>query len=222
MITDTLAELFGWLYPRDVVGVELSDPARAEPLFADEEPAVERAVEKRRVEYALGRTAARKALSALGVAPGPLVQNKDRSVQWPEVAWGSITHADGICAAVATLRAHHAGLGIDAEVRGRVKRELWRHIATEREQAWLAEHDDVAQQDARATLLFSAKEAFYKAQFCASRGWVGFHDAQLRITDDGQFEVELRVDVGTTFRRGQRFTGRWGLLPQHVVTGLVL
>jgi 4'-phosphopantetheinyl transferase EntD len=222
VITNTLAELFAKLFPGDVVGVELSDPARAEPLFPDEEQAVARAVEKRRVEFALGRTAARRALSALGVPAGPLLQNKDRSVEWPERAWGSITHADGICAAVATLRAHHAGIGIDAELRGRVKRELWNHIATGPEQAWLAEPAEASEQDARATLLFSAKEAFYKAQFCASRGWVGFHDAQLCFDDAGQFEVELLIDVGTTFQRGHRFHGRWGLLPHHVITALVL
>jgi 4'-phosphopantetheinyl transferase EntD len=220
-MTDTLSELFARLYPLDVVGVELSDPARAEPLYAEEEAVVARAVEKRRVEFALGRTAARHALAQLEVPVGPLLQNKDRSVQWPETAWGSITHADGICAAVATLRTSHAGIGIDAELRGRVKRELWGHIATEREQAWLDEGDS-EEAAARATLLFSAKEAFYKAQFCASRGWVGFHDAELRFDDDANFEVELLIDVGITFRRGQRFLGRWGLLPGHVVTGLVI
>jgi 4'-phosphopantetheinyl transferase EntD len=220
-MTDMLNELFAQLYPHDVVGVELSDPARAEPLFSEEEAAVARAVEKRRVEFALGRTAARHALARLGVPTGALLQNKDRSVQWPDAAWGSITHADGICAAVATLRTSHAGIGIDAELRGRVKRELWGHIATATEQSWLGEGDE-AESAARATLLFSAKEAFYKAQFCASRGWVGFQDAELRFADDGSFEVELLIDVGITFQRGQRFAGRWGLLPRHVVTGLVI
>lgn len=222
MIADTLSELFGRLYPSGVVGVELSDPQQAEPLFPEEEPVVERAVEKRRIEFALGRTAARKALARLHLPPGPLRQNKDRSVDWPDAAWGSITHADGLCAAVATLRTQHGGIGLDAELRGRVKPELWKHIATESEQLWLGEGDGEAEQAARATLLFSAKEAFYKAQFCASRGWVGFHDAELRFDDGGSFEVELLVDVGITFRCGQRFAGRWGWLPNHVVTGLVI
>jgi 4'-phosphopantetheinyl transferase EntD len=220
-MTDTLCELFAGLYPNDVVGVELSDPARIEALYPEEEAAIIRAVEKRRVEFALGRTAARRALSRLGVRAGALLQNKDRSVQWPDEAWGSITHADGICAAVATLRTSHAGIGIDAELRGRVKRELWGHIATPKEQTWLDVGDE-QEAAARATLLFSAKEAFYKAQFCASRGWVGFLDAELHFEDDGSFEVELLIDVGITFQRGQRFAGRWGLLPHHVVTGLVI
>lgn len=221
-MADALSPLFPLLFPENVRGVELSRPDLAEPLFPEEEPTVARAVEKRRVEFALGRTAARKALGQLGVPAQPLLQNKDRSVQWPEQAWGSITHADGLCAAVATLRAHHAGIGIDAELRERVKRELWKHIATEHERSWLSDAIDERGSAARATLLFSAKEAFYKAQFCVSRGWVGFQDAELEFDEAGNFEVTLLIDVGITFEKGARFPGRYAVLAEHVVTGLVI
>ncbi|MEY4509483.1 MAG: hypothetical protein RLZZ450_1605 [Pseudomonadota bacterium] len=217
-----LRQLFPALFPVSVRGAELSEQALAEPLFPEEEPAIARAVDKRRVEFALGRTCARRALAELGVAPVALPQRDDRSVAWPAEAWGSITHADGICIAIAARRQDHAGIGIDAELRERVKRDLWRHIATEREQAWLSTAPDETVAAARATLLFSAKEAFYKAQFCVSRAWVGFHDAELTFDAGGAFEVRLRVDVGQTFALGSRFEGRYGMLEHHVVTGLVL
>jgi 4'-phosphopantetheinyl transferase EntD len=217
-----LRQLFPALFPTSVRGAELSEQALAEPLFPEEEPAIARAVDKRRVEFALGRTCARQALAELGVAPVALPQCDDRSVAWPAEAWGSITHADGICIAIAARRTDHAGLGIDAEVRERVKRDLWRHIATEREQAWLSTAPDESVAAARATLLFSAKEAFYKAQFCVSRAWVGFHDAELTFDAGGAFEVRLLVDVGQSFIKGSRFEGRYGMLEQHVLTGLVL
>jgi 4'-phosphopantetheinyl transferase EntD len=217
-----LARRFASLFPATVKGVELSDPELAAPLFPEEEASIARAVDKRKLEFTLGRTAARKALGALGLPPVALPSLPDRSVAWPDRAWGSITHADGICAAVAALRTHHAGVGLDAEVRQRVKRELWRHIATEREVGWLSSARDEHEAAARATLLFSAKEAFYKAQFCASRGWVGFHDADISIDDSGAFEVRLLVDVGETFARDTRFEGKYVLLERHVVTGLVL
>jgi len=210
------------LFPSTVHAVELSDPALREPLFPEEEAAIARAVDKRKIEFALGRTAARKALAAIGVSPTALPSNADRSVAWPTPAWGSITHADGICLAIAARRRDHAGIGIDAEVRERVKRELWGHIATPRERAWLEAAPDERGAAARATLLFSAKEAFYKAQFCASRGWVGFLDAALTFDDAGGFEVELLMDVADVFRRGTRFLGRYVVLERHVVTGLVL
>lgn len=210
------------LFPETVHVVELSDPARSAPLYPVEAQAIERAVEKRKIEFALGRTAARAALSAIGVAPGPLAPNADRSVDWPPEAWGSITHADGMCAAIAALRRDHAGIGIDAEVRGRVRRDLWQHIATPLEIAWFDAAPDARVAAERATLLFSAKEAFYKAQFCVSRAWVGFHDVTLRCDERDAFEIELLVDVEESFTRGQRFVGRYVQLEGHVVTGIVL
>jgi len=216
-----VTELFR-LFPATVRVVELSDPDLAEPLYPEEELAVARAVEKRKLEFALGRTAARKALQALGVAPQALPPLPDRSVAWPEATWGSITHAERICAAIACLRRDHAGIGLDAEVAGRVQRSLWSHIATPREIAWLESACDEHEGAARATLLFSAKEAFYKAQFCATRAWVGFHDAELSFRDDGTFEVTLLVDVADIFTRNQRFAGRYAATTQHVMTGLVL
>jgi len=210
------------LFPSTVHVSECSDPALVEPLFPEEEAAIARAVEKRKVEFALGRTAARAALRALGVAPGPLVAQPDRSVGWPGEAWGSITHADGICLAAAVRRSDHAGVGIDAELRERVRQDLWSHIATEREIAWFRDGTDEREARARATLLFSAKETFYKAQFCVSRAWVGFHDAELTFGADGTFEVRLLVDVGDAFAREARFHGRSCLLDRHVVTGMVV
>ena len=216
-----VAELRG-LFPSSVRVIELSDPARAEPLYPVEQAAIVRAVDKRKIEFALGRTAARKALAELVVAPGPLPHNDDRSVAWPDAAWGSITHADGICAAVATLRRDHAGIGIDAEVRGRVRPELWDHVAGPAEIGWFEAAGSTAQAAERATLLFSAKETFYKAQFCVSRAWVGFHDVILTIDESHGFTVELLVDVADAFRRGQRFTGTWAYSDQHALTGMVL
>ncbi len=210
------------LFPPTVRVVELSDPDLTEPLYPEEEAFIARAVDKRKTEFALGRTAARRALRELGLSPGALPHQPDRSVGWPSAAWGSITHAEGLCMAIAALRRDHAGVGVDAEVRGRVRRELWKHVASAGEIAWFEAAGDETQAAERATLLFSAKEAFYKAQFCVSRAWVGFHDVELAFAANGTFEVHMLVDVGQAFARGERFLGRYALLDGHAVTGLVL
>jgi 4'-phosphopantetheinyl transferase EntD len=210
------------LFPACVSGAEVNAPELAEPLFAEEEASVARAVARRRVEFALGRTAARRALTALGLPKVALPQNPDRSVAWPQAVWGSITHTEGLCAAVAALRRELAGLGIDAERKERVEPRLWHLIATERERAWLSAGPSESERLLRAALLFSAKEAFYKAQFCVSRAWVGFHDAELAFDDRGSFEVRLLVDVGDAFARDTRFEGKYAVLDAHVVTGLVI
>lgn len=209
------------LFPEGVAGAELSRFEDAEPLFHEELAYVERAVDKRRQEYALGRTCARRALALLGLPPQPLPANSDRSVRWPEQVWGSITHAEGLCAAVAARRGDLAGIGIDAEVRGRVTPKLWSHIASPREIAWFESARDAALANERATLLFSAKEAFYKAQFCVTRTFVGFHEVELEFSDDA-FCVRLRNDIGGAFEAGSEFVGRYALLSGHAVTGLCI
>jgi 4'-phosphopantetheinyl transferase EntD len=218
------SSLLRTLFPSTVtsaaaVDTEGSDSA---PLYPEEAAHIARAVDKRRREFALGRACARSALAALGVAPGPLPSLPDRSVAWPAAAWGSITHTEGLCAAVAVRRSDAAGIGVDVEVRGRVGQQLWRHIATERERRWLDEPPAPHEKAERATRLFSAKEAFYKAQYCVSRAWVGFHDVELTLDDDGVFTVELVVDVGDVFRRGTRFSGRVHETREHVLSGLIV
>ncbi len=210
------------LFPPGVEGEELHFAEEAQSLFPEEEVALARAVEKRRTEFALGRTAARSALRALGVAPQALPALPDRSVAWPEHICGSITHTEGLCIAVASPREQLAGIGIDAELRNRVEPRLWRMIATERERARLEQGATEEQRLLRAALLFSAKESFYKAQFCVSRAWVGFHDAELEIDETGAFELRLLKEVNESFTLGSRFVGRYTVLAQHVVTGLAI
>jgi 4'-phosphopantetheinyl transferase EntD len=211
------------LFPSGVTGAELAgESAQAEPLFPEEQAHIARAVDKRQREYALGRTCARRALRELGVPAAALPSNPDRSVRWPDQAWGSITHADRLCAAVAARRERLAGVGIDAELRARVAPKLWPQIATEREISWLRAARDARDADERATLLFSAKEAFYKAQFCVSRSFVGFHEVELEFSADS-FCVRLCNEVGNgVFARGREFSGRFVFLDEHVVTGLAI
>lgn len=205
-----------------IVGEELKHESEGEALYPEEAESLSRAVEKRRVEFVLGRTAARRALLKLGLAPQPLLVNPDRSVAWPTSAWGSITHTEGLCVAVAALREHVAGIGIDAELKTRVEPRLWRMIASEREQAFLSAGESYAAQLLRAALLFSAKESFYKAQFCVTRAWVGFHDVELSLDNAGAFEIRMLKDIAEGFTLGARFVGRYTVLEQHVVTGLSL
>lgn len=211
------------LFPAGVAGSELFDPAHAEALWPEEEAAVERAIDKRRTEFALGRTCARRALAALGVPMGALPQNPDRSVAWPAGFVGSITHADGYVAAVAASSASLSGVGIDAELKHRVQPRLWSHIATEPEREWLSEPADEPARLLRASLLFSAKESFYKAQYCVSRAWVGFHDVHFQAgSRDGEHQIALIQDIAGLAPRGTCFVGRSRIVGEHVITACAI
>jgi 4'-phosphopantetheinyl transferase EntD len=210
------------LFPTHVAYAEIAGQGAGEPLFAEEAAFIARAVDKRKREFALGRTCARRALAALGVPAQPLVSNADRSVRWPDEAWGSVTHTDGFCAAVAALRTAVCGLGIDAEMRGRVQEKLWSQIAGAREVAWFRAAEDPNGACERATLLFSAKEAFYKAQFCVSATFVGFHGVEIDFDAHGGFTVHVLSDIARAFPRGTRLSGRYAFSRDHVVTGVVI
>lgn len=213
-------ELSALLIP-GVAATEYLGDHTPDPLFAEEEAAVEKAVDKRKLEFALGRKAARAALSALGVAPLPLLQLADRSVQWPDGFVGSITHAEGYVGALAAKTQLVKGIGIDAERKTRVQDRLWKQIANAEEMAWFEAADDETERRLRATRLFSAKEAFYKAQYCLSRAWVGFHDVTVRFSELG-FEVELELDVARLGLRGQRYQGNQAVLGDHVISVLTI
>jgi len=178
------------ILPATVIGVE---GCADEPLWPEEEALVANAVPKRRREVAAGRACARRALALLGAPVCALPADADRVPRWPAEVAGSITHAlDYVAAAVAWQRDHRS-LGIDAELLGRVEPGLEHLIATAGERDWLAAHPEPRRDELR-TLLFSAKEAAFKAQFPLTREMVDFLDASVVVWEaQGAFEVTFHA-----------------------------
>ena len=83
---------------------------------------------------------------------------------------------------------------MDAENRGRVQTKFLALIATrdEFEMAGRFNARDVADY---ADLVFSAKEAFYKAQYPLTGLWLGFHDVTLVGFGKTRFGLRLEKDV---------------------------
>jgi 4'-phosphopantetheinyl transferase EntD len=171
----TLSATFASLFPSGVVAAELRAPGDASLLWPEEAASVANAVPKRIQEFAAGRLCARRALAEFGVTSFPVRVAHDRLPLWPEWLVGSITHTSGLCAAVVAERTREMALGVDSEVVGAAKAELWTTICAPAEMAWL---DTLprADQAAAATLIFSAKEAFYKCQYPLVGEWLNFHD----------------------------------------------
>jgi enterobactin synthetase component D / holo-[acyl-carrier protein] synthase len=103
-----------------------------------------------------------------------------REPLWPEGFVGSITHTTGLCLAVVADRKRFMGLGVDIEIAGGVTPELWPSICTDEERSWLGSLPDDARA-AAATLVFAAKEAFYKAQFPLARERLLFHEVRIEV-----------------------------------------
>ncbi|MBQ1097420.1 4'-phosphopantetheinyl transferase superfamily protein [Streptomyces sp. b94] len=206
------------LLPDTVVTVEAhgQDEAGHLPLYPEEAALVARAVAKRRREFTLVRSCARRAMEKLGVPAQPVLTGERGAPRWPAGLVGSMTHCDGYCAAALVRATDLASLGIDAEPDGPlpdgvlptvslpVEAERLRRLADERPGV----HWD--------RLLFSAKESVYKAWFPLTGEWLDFMEADIEISVNpgdprrGTLRATLLVPGPTVGgRRLTHFDGCW-------------
>jgi len=135
-----------------------------------------RATERRRFVFALGRAAAREALAELGVAPVAIRRGPAGEPVWPAGIVGAISHTGDLAVAIVGWQSEYAGLGVDLEqLSPGLSTRAARLVCTAAEHAWVG--DGAANR--RGTMLFSAKEAVFKALFPIERVWLGFGDAEL-------------------------------------------
>jgi len=221
------AALIRALLPGGVVAATTTEPGDEALLLPAEALCVQRAVDKRRREFAAGRTCARRALAELGVAAAPLLVGADRQALWPAEVVGSITHTAGFCAAAAARAADFRGIGIDTEIVGRVTAPLWASICVAEEVAWLKSLEPRLRART-ATLIFSAKEAFYKAQFPVAGERVGFLDVAIDLDpaagvhDRGEFEVRPLRALAVAMLVSGALRGRFVFHAGFVSTGFAL
>jgi 4'-phosphopantetheinyl transferase EntD len=143
------------ILPPQVSVAEAREDDAAAPLFPEEEEIVARAVERRRREFATGRSCARRALAGLGV----------EEPKWPAGIVGSITHCEGYRAAAAARGSDLIALGIDAEPHAPLPPGLLGDVAAPAEAAALAELSRGRPEAHWDRLLFSAKESAFKAWY---------------------------------------------------------
>ena len=198
------------MFPPGVVAATMLGPGDPMQLLPEERRHLGRAVLKRRQEFAAGRLCARRALTEFGLADFALEPAADRQPVWPPEMIGSITHTQGFCAAVVARRGPLLALGIDTEEAGRVKAELWPRICGP-ELEWLRQLPAGDRGDA-ATLIFSAKEAFYKCQYALVGEWLSFADARVEVewkAADSTFRVHpcrrLKVAERVSFPQMGRY-----------------
>ncbi len=213
------------LFPPGALIAELRGPGDPAALFPEEAQSLQRAVLKRVQEFAAGRLCARRLLAEFGIDDFPIKVAKDRQPVWPDSLVGSITHTTGFCAAVAARKTHLRAVGIDSEVAGSVRQELWRGICTPHETAWLHSLPS-AEQTRAATLIFSAKEAFYKCQFPLLQERLNFHDVSVAVGSwglaRGAFEVRANRPLALARHATLALEGQYLFHEELVTTGIAL
>lgn len=207
------------LLPPEIVTVEAGDADWTAPLLPDEEPLVARAVEKRRREFAAGRSCARRALEQLGWPSYPLVAGARREPLWPPGVVGTITHCPGYCAAAVARAAHVRSVGIDAETRRPLPDGVAEMVCTEAELRQTAALDG----DHWGTVLFSAKESVYKAWYPLARRWLDYRDAELTLDlEHGAFRARILLPLEPGFFPWNPLEGRFAVSAERVFTAVTV
>lgn len=211
------------LLPAEVAAEDIFGADPAAELLPEEQQLVAKAVEKRRLEVTNVRTAARRALARIGVPPVPLLRGAKGQPLWPAGVVGSMTHTAGYCAAAVADADKIRSVGIDAEVHDRLPDGVLGAIALPEEQVALTALGDTGS-ICWDRLLFSAKEAVYKAWFPLTGRWLGFEDARITIDPVAAgFTVELLVDASTTLGPALTgFTGRYLVRDGFVLTAITV
>ena len=207
--------------PPSVITVETDRELVETELFPEEERALGRAVEKRRRDFVTGRACARRALERLGVGPGPVPSGERGEPVWPAGVVGSITHCAALRACAVARAEEVASVGIDAEVHDRLPEGVFESVSSASERRALAGQGPGLFMD---RVLFSAKEAIYKAWFPLARRWLGFEDVEMTVdAAAGTFRARLLVEGPVV--AGRRLTelgGRWRVDGGVVATAVVV
>jgi 4'-phosphopantetheinyl transferase EntD len=156
----------------------------------------------------------------LGIEGFPLGIGPDRAPLWPSSVVGSITHCDRFCAAAVARRAAIGSIGIDAETSRSLPRELLPLVCSPLEIRRLRGLPSCTDWP---TLLFSAKESFYKCYYPLAGERLDFLDVDVEIVwNIGRFDVMLSRASARAVCGQRRFQGRFAHTTRHVLTAVIL
>ncbi|SFV33376.1 4'-phosphopantetheinyl transferase family protein [Hyphomicrobium facile] len=199
-------------------------PLTGEPpdLQAGEALVVARAVPRRRLEFAIGRNCARKAMTALGYADAALPRGHDRMPVWPVDLVGSITHTGGwAAAAVARRDQGFVAIGIDLEPADELAFDLWDSVCNSAERETLAAICGVTPGVA-AHLIFCMKEAAFKCQYPLSGAMLEFADFAVDVdAQAGTFAATYKRAV-PGFQMHDRLIGRFAIRDGYIASAVVV
>lgn len=223
--------------PADVVSVTfdetgMDERGALEALHPVEAEQIGAAARTRRIEFAAARACAREAMTRLGVPVGPVVRGGRGMPVWPAGVVGTLTHTDGLRAAalgpVTTVRS----IGLDVEPHGPLPDGVLEAVSLPEEAAWVRAVREEIPAIHWDRVLFTAKEATYKAWFPLTRRWLGFADAHITVTTShaedesalGVLRTRILVDPHAS-DGGPDLTelhGRWAVRDGYVASAIVL
>jgi 4'-phosphopantetheinyl transferase EntD len=212
------------ILPAGVESQECFGEAPGGALFPEEEQIISNAVPARRRDYATVRSCARACLERLGYPRVPILPGVGGAPTWPAGVQGSMTHCTGYAAAAVSANPRFSAIGIDAEPDAPLPDGVLDLVATPAEQDHLAATPVEQDSPNWDRLLFSAKEAVYKAWFPLVGEWLDHQEAEILINPHNQTFEALLCRDGLIINGHQihRIHGRWTRKRGILVTAVVL
>ena len=213
----------GRLFPAGVATAALNADATPAELSEIESEAGARYIGPRRQHYALGRACARLALRELTGAESCVGMLPSGSPAWPTGVVGSITHSRKLVAAAAAHAGEIQDLGIDVEDATRHSARLERWACTDAERAALRALTVPDGSTGWSTVVFSAKEAVYKAVNPSTGIPLRFHDVELDFDlPTRTFRVRVVRPVPGPTEWAERLSGRYEVAHGAVLSSAIL
>lgn len=185
-----------------------------------------RSVPKRQAEFLAGRLCARAVLRCFGEGDHVVGVGGHREPLWPADVLGSITHSGRYAAAALCRAGEVAGLGIDIEtvVDECTRASLLALVVTPAELALLRQAPTALTDDHLLTLVFSAKESFFKAAFAQVGEYFGFECLVLEQCDPSGRRLHFRcpVTLARGIPAGMKVVAEWDLLNDNTVLTRVI
>lgn len=230
MRTETADSLLRAVLPPWAVGAARADDVPG-PLFSAERALCARSGPRRTGEFTTGRWCAHRALVRLGETPVAVGRGARGEPLWPPGVLGSISHCPGFRAAALCRSRDARALGVDAEVDAPLPARVGRRLISEEEADGVGRLGPSAVGAAGERLLFSAKEAVYKA--CSALVGHGYVPplADIRILvapgdrgpgAGGRFRARVPAVGGLTGLGPEDYEGRWHRSLGLVVTSCVI
>lgn len=161
-------------------------------LSSAERTYLENVSQNRKTEFIAGRFCAHEAMELANIPPEHIRIGGKGEPIWPSNIVGSITHSHGYAAAAVARKADVRALGLDAETDEPLSSKVLRRISNDQEQGWAKTIGGVLVQHP-GKVLFSAKEATYKAWYPITHEWLGFKEAFIDFHDqENTFTVHIQ------------------------------
>jgi enterobactin synthetase component D len=180
---------------------------------------IEKAVVKRKSEFLAGRYCAHRSLAAFDIAPELIGIGEGRSPLWPQGVVGSISHCQGYAIAATARSNALLTLGIDVEdiVAPDTQRNLEKSVIND-DELFLLQQDMPPEQV--FTLIFSAKESFFKAAYPWVKAYFGFEAMSVTGIDwhGGHLTFRVNSDLGKSFQQGMELAARFKPFGQRMLT----